>query len=62
VEHGVSTYVPSVGWVVYGQLGNNLENAQQLDSLESDWKQGPKLIDDLRAHKEEQCTFQVFYC
>jgi hypothetical protein len=60
VEYGGSVYVPSVGWIVYGQLGNNLENAQQLDSLESDWKKGPKLVDDLTAHKEEQCIFQVY--
>ena len=59
VEHGGSVYVPSVGWVVYGQLGNDLETAQQLDTLESDWKKGPKLVEDLNAHKEGQCIFQV---
>jgi hypothetical protein len=62
VEHGGSVYVPSVGWIVYGQLGNSLENAQQLDSLESDWKKGPKLLGDPTAHNEEQCIFQVPYC
>jgi hypothetical protein len=57
VEYGRSVYVPSEGWIVFGRLGNSLETAQKLTSLDSDWKAGPALLQGY--HKEAQCLVQV---
>ena len=61
VEYGKSVFVESQGWAIFGRLGNDLQKAQLLPSLNSDWKEGPPLISDLRAHKQGQCIFQVFF-
>jgi hypothetical protein len=54
-------YVESQGWAVFGRLGNNLQKAQLLPSLDSDWKEGTLLLLEPLAHKEGQCIVQVYY-
>jgi len=61
VEFGKSVYIPSQGWAVFGKLGNNLDKAQLLTSLDAEWKEGPALIGS-DAHSEKQCLFEVTIC
>ena len=58
VEFGKSVYVPSVGWAVFGQLGNKLNRSQVLPTLDGEWQEGPELAGP-NAHKASQCMFQV---
>ena len=59
MEYGKSVFVQSQGWAVFGRLGNELQYSQLLPSLKSDWKEGPPLILDEKAHNERQCIVQV---
>jgi len=58
VEYGKSVFIPSQGWAVFGQLGNNLTKAQLLPTVDGEWTEGPELMSS-QAHMEKQCMFQV---
>jgi len=59
VEFGRSVYVPSQGWVVFGQLGNNLDTAQVLPTVDGEWKAGPNISTQLL--NDSFCVVQVFF-
>jgi hypothetical protein len=58
VEYGKSIYVPSFGWAVFGNLGNDWNKTQLLASLDADWKEGPALTSPLEL-ADKQCMFKV---
>lgn len=58
MEFGKSVFVPSIGWAIFGQLGNKLNRSQVLPTLDGEWQEGPELADP-NAHKLNQCMFQV---
>ena len=58
MEYGKSVFIPSQGWAVLGQLGNNLTKSQLLPSLDGEWTEGPELMSSI-AHGERQCMFEV---
>ena len=59
MEFGKSIVVPSQGWIVVGRLGSTMKKAQQLTSLDADWKEGPDFISKEDAYKTSDCIFQV---
>jgi hypothetical protein len=58
VEYGKSIYVPSFGWAVIGRLGNDLNAAQVLSSLDAEWKVGPAMGKN-ETFGDKICMFQV---
>ena len=60
VEFGKSIVVPSEGWIVFGRLGNTLEKAQWLTSLDADWIEWSYLYSGDNSFKTSQCIFQVY--
>jgi hypothetical protein len=58
VEYGKSIYVPSFGWAVIGRLGNDLNAAQVLSSLDAEWKLGQAMGKN-ETFSDKICMFQV---